>query len=109
MFMLTFFGWELQKMLLVLTTLLSIEAIYLALFIQMSVNKTSKSLAEVEKDIDVIQAEDKKDEQLDREVSSTLRSIQQRLTDLQQDIAWLQEMEPARQITEYTNSTQEKK
>ena len=96
-------------MLLVLTTLLSIEAIYLALFIQMSVNKTSKSLAEVEKDIDVIQAEDKKDEQLDREVSSTLRSIQQRLSDLQQDIAWLQEMEPARQITEYTNSTQEKK
>jgi uncharacterized protein YoxC len=46
-------GWD--QMLLVLTTLLSLEAIYLAIFIQMSVNRQSASLKEVEADVDAIQ------------------------------------------------------
>ncbi|MFZ1075287.1 MAG: hypothetical protein WAN50_02845 [Minisyncoccia bacterium] len=46
-------GWDI--MLLVLTTLLSLEAIYLAIFIQMTVNRHSESLQEVEADIDEIQ------------------------------------------------------
>jgi peptidoglycan hydrolase CwlO-like protein len=40
--------------LLVLTTAVSLEAIYLALFIQMTVNKNTKSLADVEEDIEEI-------------------------------------------------------
>jgi peptidoglycan hydrolase CwlO-like protein len=46
---------ELDTMLLVLTTAVSLEAIYLAMFIQMSVNKNTDSLREVEEDIDEIE------------------------------------------------------
>jgi peptidoglycan hydrolase CwlO-like protein len=49
-------GWVAwDQMLLVLTTLLSLEAIYLAIFIQMAVNRQSASLKEVEADVDAIQ------------------------------------------------------
>lgn len=44
-----------DTMLLFLTTIVSLEAIYLAIFIQMSVNRQSESLREVEEDIDEIQ------------------------------------------------------
>lgn len=48
-----FMPWNL--MLLVLTTIVSLEAIYLAIFIQMTVNRHTKSLREVEHDIDEIE------------------------------------------------------
>ncbi len=41
--------------LLVFTTIVSIEAIYLSLFIQMTVNQQAKSLKEVEEDVEDIQ------------------------------------------------------
>jgi low affinity Fe/Cu permease len=44
-----------DMVLLVLTTAVSLEAIYLAIFIQMTVNRHTKSLQEVEEDIDEIQ------------------------------------------------------
>ena len=44
-----------DRMLLVLTTIVSLEAIYLAIFIQLTVNRQSDALAEVELDIDEIQ------------------------------------------------------
>ena len=46
---------SLDSMLLILTTVVSLEAIYLALFIQMTVNENTKSLREVEDDIEEIQ------------------------------------------------------
>ncbi len=47
------FSWDL--MLLILTTIVSLEAIYLAIFIQMTVNRHTESLREVEADVDEIQ------------------------------------------------------
>ena len=44
-----------DRTLLVLTTLVSLEAIYLAIFIQMTINAQQESLEEVERDIDEIQ------------------------------------------------------
>lgn len=44
-----------DRMLLVLTTVVSLEAIYLSIFIQMTINYTTASLEEVEQDIDEIQ------------------------------------------------------
>ncbi len=55
-FALSFAGiltWDL--MFLILTTVVSLEAIYLAIFIQMTVNRHTTSLREVEADIDEIQ------------------------------------------------------
>jgi low affinity Fe/Cu permease len=54
-FVAVLFGFDLDKVLLVLTTAVSLEAIYLAIFIQMSVNNQGQSIQEVEKDIDEIQ------------------------------------------------------
>lgn len=110
-FLLKFFGVPTEEILLILTTLLSIEAVYLAIFIQMSVNRTSESLAQVEEDIDDIQ-EDVDDIQEDvdslevnvKEISDDyleddteevdvvkiLKDMELRLKELQGDITALQ-------------------
>lgn len=81
-----------DRMLLVLTTILSLEAIYLSLFIQMTVNYQGASLEEVEQDIDEIQgdideiqedvgelAEDV-EEMTEEEADEDARKTQQKLT-----------------------------
>jgi len=54
-FILGLIGFNWNTLLLILTTVVSLEAIYLAIFIQMTVNQNTQSLAEVEEDIDEIQ------------------------------------------------------
>jgi low affinity Fe/Cu permease len=54
-FILYFLGFALDTLMLFLTTIVSLEAIYLAIFIQMTVNRNTQSLEEVEEDIDEIQ------------------------------------------------------
>jgi peptidoglycan hydrolase CwlO-like protein len=78
-FMLKFTGCSVDQILLILTTAVSLEAIYLAIFIQMSVNKTTKSLAIVEKDIDEIQ------EDVD-EIQEDVDEIQEDVDEIQEDV-----------------------
>lgn len=85
-FALMLFGFSLSQVLLILTTLLSIEAIYLALFIQMTVNKTTESLEEVEEDIEDIQEDAKADDVYDVELSNALKNIEKRLSLLDEDL-----------------------
>lgn len=54
-FLLPIFGIGFDEILLILTTAVSLEAIYLALFIQMTVNRNTESLEDVGEDIDEIQ------------------------------------------------------
>src|SRR6185295_8620095 len=54
-FVISFFGVPIDKILLVLTTVVSLEAIYLSILIQMTVNRNTESLEEVEEDIGEIQ------------------------------------------------------
>jgi hypothetical protein len=61
-FMLYFMGIRIDKILLVLTTVVSLEAIYLSIFIQMSVNKQSEQLSDVAEDIDEIQEDEEEEE-----------------------------------------------
>ncbi|MCR4326686.1 MAG: hypothetical protein NUV52_03455 [Candidatus Roizmanbacteria bacterium] len=96
-FLLMFFGWDIGQVLLLLTTLLSVEAIYLALFIQMTVNKASESLEdveedidEIEKDIDTIQEDVQEDDITDAEFSRVLERIEKRLDILQRNVQNLQ-------------------
>lgn len=102
-FALSFLGISMDKILLVLTTAVSLEAIYLAIFIQMTVNKTTLSLANVEEDIDDLQEDvdsletnvkEISDDYLDDEVEEddmvkTLKSIEQQIGLLQNEIATL--------------------
>lgn len=98
MFMLPLFGVDFEEMLIMLTTIVSLEAIYLALFIQMTVNKTSEhiedvgeDIKEIEQDIDEIQEDDKEDDVHDESVAATLKSIERRLQQLQKDVNTLKE------------------
>lgn len=65
-FGLKFLGVGTDNILLILTTAVSLEAIYLSIFIQMSVNRTAEALEEVSEDVEDIQ-EDVEDIQEDVE------------------------------------------
>ena len=54
-FSLKFFGVRIEDILLILTTAVSLEAIYLAIFIQMTVNRNTAALEAVEDDLEDIQ------------------------------------------------------
>ena len=87
-----FFSWD--TMLLVLTTLVSLEAIYLAIFIQMSVNRHAVELAEVSEDVEDIQedieeiSDETEEEQHERRQTVALeqltKDLQRVLADLEQ-------------------------
>lgn len=88
--------WEL--MLLVLTTIVSLEAIYLAIFIQITVNRHTESLKEVEDNLDEIQedveelSEDVEDIQEDiEEISEDIEGISEDIDEIQEDVEELNE------------------
>ena len=70
---------KLEEMLLVLTTILSLEAIYLAIFIQMSVNKSNANIDDLKEDIEDIQ------EDLE-EISEDIDEISEDIDEIQEDI-----------------------
>lgn len=90
-FLLKYFGVSIDQILLILTTAVSLEAIYLAIFIQMSVNKTKLTIAGVEKDIDDIQedvqeiSEDINDDDED-EMIQTIRDIEEKIVKLHKEV-----------------------
>lgn len=89
-----------DRMLLILTTVVSLEAIYLAIFIQMTINVHSEALEEVEQDIDEIQEDideiqedveeihevEKKEEERDTREHQTIEQIHAGLSKLLADI-----------------------
>lgn len=75
---------EVDQALLILTTVVSLEAIYLALFIQMSVNRNTESLESVEEDISEIQ-EDVED------ISEEVEEISEDLEEIQEDVEEISE------------------
>lgn len=77
-------GVSADRVLLVLTTIVSLEAIYLSIFIQMSVNRNTLSLAEVEDDIDEIQEDVE-------EITEDIEEIQEEVDEISEDIEEIQE------------------
>lgn len=78
-FLLILFWIKMDQVLLVLTTVVSLEAIYLAIFIQMTVNRNTISLKAVEEDIDEIQ------EDID-EIQEDIDEIQEDVDEIQEDV-----------------------
>lgn len=76
----------LETMLLILTTLVSLEAIYLAIFIQMTVNANTESLREVEEDIDEIQEDVE-------EINEDIDELQEDVEEMSEDIEEMNEEE----------------
>ena len=79
-------GVDSAKVLLVLTTIVSLEAIYLSIFIQYSVNQHSEALTEVASDIDEV-TEDVKEISTDvEELSSDVEDISSDVSELATDV-----------------------
>ena len=83
-FALVIAGIPFDRVLLVLTTVLSLEAIYLSIFIQMSVNRSERRLHAVSKDIDEMQ-EDLED------ISEDIEEIQEDVEKIEKDVDEIQE------------------
>lgn len=73
-----------DQMLLILTMIVSLEAIYLAIFIQMSLNYASETIESVERDIEEIQ------EDVD-EIQEDMEEIQEDVEEIQKDVDEIQE------------------
>lgn len=90
-FVLVFFGLELDRVLLVLTTVVSLEAIYLSIFIQMSVNHQAKAIASVEKDVEEIAEDVEEIQEANEEIAEDIEEIQKDVDEIQKDVDEIQE------------------
>lgn len=90
-----FLGVPMDEMLLVLTTIVSLEAIYLAIFIQMSVNRASQSLAEVEEDIGEIREDVEEVTEGVGDIQEDVAELGKDVEEIQEDIGEIQEDEAA--------------
>lgn len=89
--MLVLFGVNFDKVLLVVTTIVSLEAIYLAIFIQMSVNRQDQHLYAVSEDIDEIQKDVDEIQEDVEEIQGDVEDIQENVEDIQEDVEDIQE------------------
>jgi peptidoglycan hydrolase CwlO-like protein len=90
-------SWD--TMLLVLTTIVSLEAIYLSILIQMTVNLQAAELAEVSEDVEDIQEDIE-------EISHDVDEIQKDVDEIQEDVDEIQE--DVEEITDEEESDQQK-
>ena len=85
-FSLRFFGYTIDNILLILTTAVSLEAIYLAIFIQMSINRNTESLEAVEEDVEEIAKDvDEIQEDVD-EIQEDVEGVTKDIDELQEDV-----------------------
>ena len=82
--LLPIFGVPFDNVLLVLTTAVSLEAIYLAIFIQMSVNKNTQDIEEIQEDVEEIQEDVE-------EIQEDVDEIQEDVDEIQKDVEEIEE------------------
>ena len=99
-FALILFGVARDTIFLALTTVVSLEAIYLSIFIQMTVNRNTKSLEEVEEDIGEIQEDVKEIESDVEEISEDVGEISEDVEELSEDLDKIQERDEEEVIVE---------
>jgi uncharacterized membrane protein len=75
-----------EEMLLILTTAVSLEAIYLAIFIQMSVNKNSQDIEIIQEDVGEIQEDVGEIQEDIEEIEEDIDEIQKDVDEIQEDI-----------------------
>lgn len=89
-FIIPFFGIPLDRVLLVLTTALSLEAIYLAIFIQMSVNKNTADIEVIQGDVEEIQEEIEDIGEDVEEIQKDVDDIAEEIEDIGEDVEEIQ-------------------
>lgn len=99
---------EFDRMLLILTTLVSLEAIYLAIFIQMTINYTTRELAEVGHDVEAIQ-EDVGEIQADvGELQEDVEEIGEEVEEISEDVEEMTEGEHVDELEEDKRKREQK-
>ncbi|MBP7831948.1 MAG: DUF1003 domain-containing protein [Candidatus Pacebacteria bacterium] len=89
-FIIVLLGAPLDRVLLVLTTIVSLEAIYLAIFIQMSVNKNTADIDVIQEDVEEI-AEDIEEMEKDvDEIQKDIDEIQEDVDEIAEDVDEIQ-------------------
>lgn len=92
-FALQWAGYTFEEIMLILTTVVSLEAIYLSIFIQITVNHQARKLSEVSEDVEEI-GEDVEDISKDiddiqenvEEISEDVEEISKDIDDIQEDV-----------------------
>ena len=90
-FSLQWFGVSFNQILLVLTTMVSLEAIYLAIFIQMTINRQTHQIEEVSEDIDEIQEDVEEIQEDVEEIQEDAKEISEDMEDIKEDVEELSE------------------
>ncbi len=102
-FFAVFTGWlHFDRMLLILTTIVSLEAIYLAIFIQMTINYTTQELAEVSEDIEEMQEDI-------GEIAEDVDELQEDVEGISEDVDELNEEEASEEVLEEARKNEQKK
>ncbi|MEK7093591.1 MAG: hypothetical protein AAB927_03865 [Patescibacteria group bacterium] len=82
-----------EQMLLVLTTIVSLEAIYLSIFIQMTINYTTEAVEEVAEDVGEIQEDI-------GEIQEDVDELQEDVEDISEDVEEMSEEDNAEEAQE---------
>ncbi len=90
-FALVLFGAPFDTVLLVMTTIVSLEAIYLAIFIQMSVNKASRDIEYIQEDVEEIQEDVDEIQEDVAEIEKDVDEIQEDVAEIEKDVDEIQE------------------
>jgi len=84
-FIIPVFGVPFERVLLVLTTIVSLEAIYLSIFIQMSVNKNTQDIEEIAEDVEEIQQDVEEIEKGVDEIAEDVDEIQENIEEIEEE------------------------
>lgn len=102
-------GVPFNAVLLVVTTLVSLEAIYMNIFIQMAVNKNTADIEEIQEDVDEIQEDiEEIGEDVD-EIQKDVDEIQEDVEGIEKDIDEIQEDIEEDEEEEAAEATQQQK
>jgi methyl-accepting chemotaxis protein len=92
---------DFDRMLLILTTIVSLEAIYLAIFIQMTINYQGQDIAEVQEDLEEIQEDVE-------EISEDIDELQEDVEEISEDVEEMSEEEETEEAAEERRKTEQK-
>ncbi len=90
-----------DRMLLILTTVVSLEAIYLAIFIQMTINYQGQDIAEVQENLEEIQEDVE-------EISEDIDELQEDVEEISEDVEEMVEDEESEEAAEDRRKSEQK-
>jgi uncharacterized membrane protein len=90
-FALQWFGFTFDKIMLILTTVVSLEAIYLSIFIQMTINRQARQIEEVSEDVEDIQENVEEISKDVEEIQEDVEEIQEDAKEISEDMEGIQE------------------